>query len=388
MRRPAIFILLAVVAASFAAIVVYSALKRREAQVQQAMAQSVNLVVAAHDLPLGSKIDPASIKTVRWSRDSLPPGSTTDPATVIGQYTKTGFVADEPIVADRLFGGDKNAGVLPLLIPDGMRAMSVPVDEVSDIAGFVLPHTRVDVLVSLSNGDKSLSRIVLQNVEVLAVAQDIEQVNDQPQTVRVVTVLVTPQEAERLTLASREGVLRLAMRNYDDKQIVSTDGIDLDQMMGTGPPPAPVAAVSDQPPPPPRPRPQPVQVEILRDGRTAESVSFVRGDALQAYGTTGAPPQQPSSPSASAPAPSGGLPDIPPASNDAVPSGIPDTNLNTGPLGALSPPAAPPLPAAAGLVDGSAPPAVLLPPPSGPTSPSTSSANDFNGPKSHTIDVP
>ena len=208
MRRPTIFVLLAVIAASFAAVVVYSALKRREAQVQQAMAQSINIVVAAHDLPLGSRIEPGSLKSVRWSRDSLPPGAITDPAAVIGQYTKSGFIENEPIVLSRLFGGDKNAGVLPLLIPDGMRAMSVPVDEVSDIAGFVLPHTRVDVLVSLSEGDKSLSRIVLQNVEVLAVAQDIEQVNNQPQTVHVVTVLVTPAQAERLTLASREGTLQ------------------------------------------------------------------------------------------------------------------------------------------------------------------------------------
>jgi pilus assembly protein CpaB len=221
MRRPAIFVLLAVVAASFAAVVVYSALKRREAQVQQAMAQSINIVVAAHDLPLGSRIEPGSVKSVRWSRDSLPPGAITDPGAVVGQYTKTGFIENEPIVTPRLFGGDKNAGVLPLLIPSGMRAMSVPVDEVSDIAGFVLPHTRVDVLVSLSEGDKSLSRIVLQNVEVLAVAQDIEQVNDQPQTVHVVTVLVTPVQAERLTLASREGTLRLAMaqlRRQADRQ--------------------------------------------------------------------------------------------------------------------------------------------------------------------------
>src|SRR5277367_287866 len=112
MRRPAIFVFLAVAAATFVAIVVYSALNRREAKVLEAMAESYNLVVAAHDLPIGSKIDPGSVKTVRWSRDSLPPGSTTDPATVIGQYTKTGFVEDEPIISARLFGGDKNAGVL------------------------------------------------------------------------------------------------------------------------------------------------------------------------------------------------------------------------------------------------------------------------------------
>src|ERR1700733_12824671 len=255
MRRPAIFVVLAGIAAMVAAMVVYSALKRREAQVQQAMAQSVDIVVAAHDLTLGTRLDAGALKSVRWSRDSLPPGAIMDPGSVIGQFTKSSFIQNEPIVADRLFTGDKNAGILPLLIPTGMRAMSVPVDEVSDIAGFVLPHTHVDVLVSLSQADRSISRIVLQDVEVLAIAQDIERFNDQPQPVRVVTVLVTPEQAERLTLASREGTLRLAMRNYNDKQIVSTDGVDLTQMMGTGPAPLPPAMLNESPPVVIAPRP-------------------------------------------------------------------------------------------------------------------------------------
>jgi pilus assembly protein CpaB len=387
MRRPTIFVLLALLAASFAAIVVYSALKRRELQVQQAMAQSVNIVVAAHDLSLGSRIEPGSLKTVRWSRDSLPPGAITDPGSIIGQYTKTGFVQNEPIVADRLFGGDKNAGVMPLLIPNGMRALSVPVDEVSDIAGFVLPHTHVDVLVSLTEGDKSLSRIVLQDVEVLAVAQDIEEVNDQPQTVHVVTMLVTPEQAERLTLASREGTLRLAMPNYDDKQIVSTAGIDLDQMMGTGPAPSPVAVINDQPPPPiPRrfaPRPPPVQVEILRDGKSSESVSFVRGNALPAYGSAPASASPPPMPGASEAAPSGSLPDIPSGSGD-LPGGsgsMPEGNTSASPLGALS--GAPPQ-AAAGIVNDSDPSEGSAPPPAA----GGSSASGFDGPRSRTVDVP
>jgi len=128
MRRPIVFVLLAGFAALVAAMVVYSALKKREAEVQQAKLQSVEIVVAAHPLGIGTKLDPAAIRTVRWSRDSLPPGAFTDPSAVINKYTKTSFVENEPIVADWLFSGDKNAGVLPLLIPDGMRALSVPVD--------------------------------------------------------------------------------------------------------------------------------------------------------------------------------------------------------------------------------------------------------------------
>jgi pilus assembly protein CpaB len=283
MRRPIIFVLLAGFAALVAALVVYSALKKREAEVEAARVLSVPIVVASHDLTIGSKLDQNSTKMTRWSRDSVPPGAFTDPGSVMGQYTKTGFVENEPIVADRLFSGIKNAGVLPLLVPNGMRAMSVPVDEVADISGFVLPHTHVDILVTVGGGGPTggaYSKIVLQNVEVLATAQDIEKINDQPQVVHTITVLVTPQDAERLALASGQGGLRLAMRNYDDSKVVNTSGSNIEQMLhGFGSPQMPTQVVQGQPRPVyqrPRPRAKPVQVEVLRNGKSSESVSFIR----------------------------------------------------------------------------------------------------------------
>ena len=152
-------------------------------------------------------------------------------------------MANEPVVASKLFMGEKTSGVMPLLIPAGMRAMSVPVDEVADIAGFVAPHTRVDILVAVSGtgpGEASFSRIVLQNIEVLAVAQEIEHVKDEPEVVKVVTLLVTPTDAEKLTLASHEGMLRLAMRNYSDSTIVATKGIAVGELLHAGGPALPV----------------------------------------------------------------------------------------------------------------------------------------------------
>ena len=303
MRRPIIFVLLAGVAALVAALVVYSALKKREAEVQQAMVKNVEIVVANHDLSIGTKIDAGSVKLVRWSREAVPPGAYTDPGSVMNQYTKTSFVQNEPIVADRLFAGDKNAGVLPLLIPSGMRAMSVPVDEVSDIAGFVLPHTRVDVLVAVSSGgstgDKPFSKIVLQNVEVLAIAQDIEQVGDKAQPVKVVTLLVSPEEAERLALASREGTLRLAMRNYDDTKIVMTSGVDVSQMLRSygGPQPAmPMMEAQHVERPMARaPRANPIEVEVLRNGKSTENISFIRSDGATHETPAEAPPSGSSS---------------------------------------------------------------------------------------------
>jgi pilus assembly protein CpaB len=281
MRRPMVFVLLAGLAAMLASVMVYSALKRREADVQRAMAHNVQVVVASMDLPLGSRIELGEVKMTRWSADSIPEGSYTDPKQVIGSYVKNSLVANEPIVQAKLFTGDKTAGVMPLLIPFGMRAVSVPVDEVSDIAGFVLPHTRVDVLVAINGGEGSkgeFSKVVLQNVEVLAVAQEVEQKKDEPTVVKVVTLLVSPQEAERLALASHAGSLRLAMRNYNDNKIVLTSGSDVAQMLRAYSlaPDVPVMAAQPEHHAIMAPRrKQAIEVEILRNGKSSESVSFV-----------------------------------------------------------------------------------------------------------------
>jgi pilus assembly protein CpaB len=280
MRRPIVFVLLAGFAALAVAVLVYSALRKREIAEQLAMVKSEDIVVAAHDLPVGAKIDASAIKLVRWSRDSLPLGAFTDPAAPLNHFTRTDFVQNEPLVADRLFDGDKNPGVLPLLIPKGLRAMSVAVDEVSDIAGFVMPHARVDVLVSMAGGGAAgaqpLSKIVLQNVEVLAAAQQVETSDsDKPEIARVVTLLVTPNDAELLALASHEGALHLAMRNYTDQRIVATSGIDMTQMLrpdeGTIAPPRHSAVVQKQ-----------VEIQIMPNGKSVESVDFVHGESSAA----------------------------------------------------------------------------------------------------------
>jgi len=292
MRRPMVFVLLAGLAAMLASVMVYSALKKREQDVQNAMSHNVQVVVAAMDLPLGTKIELGEVKLARWSADSLPDGAYTDPRQVLGSYVKNSLVANEPIVQTKLFTGDKTAGVMPLLIPFGMRAVSVPVDEVSDVAGFVLPHTRVDVLVATTgegSGDKAFSKVILQNVEVLAVAQEVEQKKDEPEIVKVVTLLVTPQESERLALASHSGTLRLAMRNYNDNKIVLTSGSDVAQMLRAYSlaPDVPVMAVQPERHIAAVPhRPKAVEIEILRNGKSSESVSFVNEAAANFDGSS------------------------------------------------------------------------------------------------------
>ncbi len=283
MKRPIVFVILAAMGAMLAAIVVFSAIRKRESEVQRAMAHTVEIVVAANDIPLGAKLERDSVKLARWSRDSVPQGGFTDPQAVAGSFAKNEFVANEPVVASKLFMGQMTSGVMPLLIPAGMRAMSMPVDEVSDIAGFVAPHTRVDILVAVAGtgpGEPSFSRIVLQNIEVLAVAQEIEHVKDQPEVVKVVTLLVSPTDAEKLTLASREGLLRLAMRNYSDAKIVATKGIGLPDLLHEGGAlgsTLPVMQIQPAPAVNARPAhgPTAFRIEVMRDGKSSEAISFV-----------------------------------------------------------------------------------------------------------------
>ena len=316
MRRPIVFVILAGLGAVLAAIVVFSAIRKRETEVQRAMAHTVEVVVAANDIAVGTKIDPAAVKVVRWARDAVPQGAFTDPQAVAGTFAKSEFVANEPMVASKLFMGQMTSGVMPLLIPAGMRAMSVPVDEVSDIAGFVAPHTRVDILVAVAGtgpGEPSFSRIVLQNIEVLAVAQEIEHVKDQPEVVKVVTLLVSPVDAEKLTLASREGLLRLAMRNYSDSKIVATKGIGLPDLLheggGFGGSGATLPVMQIQPAPAMAPRPAhgptAFRIEVMRDGKSSEAMSFIHSGpgARSSYQTHEEAPAVLEPPTVAAPAP-------------------------------------------------------------------------------------
>jgi pilus assembly protein CpaB len=358
MRRPIVFVILAAMGALLAAIVVFSAIRKRESEVQRAMAHTVEVVVAANDIPIGAKLDPGAVKLIRWSREGVPQGAFTDPQAVAGSVAKSAFVANEPIVASKLFNGQTTAGVMPLLIPAGMRAMSVPVDEVSDIAGFVAPHTRVDILVAVAGtgpGEASFSRIVLQNIEVLAVAQEIEHVKDQPEVVKVVTLLVTPVDAEKLTLASREGLLRLAMRNYSDSKIVATSGIGLTDLLHRGSsiggaPPLPLMQVQPAAGLSPRPAHVPVtlRIEVMRDGKSSEAISFVHsglgaGSSFRAHQdtpavsapatpVTPAEPETSESPVSSAkPAQSASFTESPHGALAAVPNDPPDRHASTSP---------------------------------------------------------
>ena len=166
------------------------------------------------------------------------PARFTIPNEVIGRGIVLPLIQNEPFLPMKLASKEAGAG-LPPAIPPGLRAVSVRVNEVIGVAGYVLPGTRVDVVATVSptaqHGDMT-SKVILTNVQVLAAGTKIEQSeNNKPMPVSVVTLLVNPEEAERLTLASSEGKIQLALRNPLDKESPVTRGIRPAALLGAAP---------------------------------------------------------------------------------------------------------------------------------------------------------
>ncbi len=278
MGRRLIFLLITAGLALTAAYLVHTALQSKEESIQALRRNTVMVVGAARNLSPGERIDAAAVRLITWPRDQVPPGAFTGIQPVIGRVVKNPLTTNQPIVAAALLETERTGGVLPLMIPPGMRAMSIAVDDVSDMAGFVLPYSRVDVLVSVGIGGGpgavpgaagEVSKIVLQNIKVVAVAQSLEAGLDQPRQVKVVTLLVTPVQAERLAAASRLGTLTLAMRNFADQDLIATSGVTVPALLGIQP--------LEQAPALPLPPPPPLDHRRTAERRRAKSVEVIRG---------------------------------------------------------------------------------------------------------------
>lgn len=194
------------------------------------------VVVAAADLELGAEIRPDDVRVVQWPQNAMPMGAFSNPEEIVGRGLVMPVIQNEPILPMKLAGKDAGAG-LPVVIPEGKRAVSVRVNEVIGVAGYVLPGTKVDVLATASPTDKhedTTTKLVLSNVQVLAAGTKVEQDGEQgkPMSVNVVTLLVTPEESERLTLGATEGKIQLALRNPLDKETPETPGIQPASLLG------------------------------------------------------------------------------------------------------------------------------------------------------------
>src|SRR5438094_177490 len=212
--------------------------------VQKAPGRTVTIptrpvVVAASDLDIGAELRREDLRVIEWPANAVPAQAINDTKDVVGRGLIMPVIQNEPILPMKLAGKDAGSG-LPPAIPPGLRAVSVRVNEVIGVAGYVLPGTHVDVVATVNPSDRHgdiTSKVILNNVQVVAAGTKIDRETDKnkPTPVTVVTLLVAPEESERLTLASNEGKIQLALRNPLDKATPSTRGIRPAALLGAAP---------------------------------------------------------------------------------------------------------------------------------------------------------
>jgi pilus assembly protein CpaB len=215
------------------------------------------VAVAKVQIPLGTKIIAEQVTVVQFPKESTPDGTFESPDKLVGRVAVVNIPAREPITESRLAPEGTAAG-LSAVIPEGYRAMTVKVDDAAGISGFIMPGAFVDVVVVIDPREGSgmqdpISKIVLQNIKVLANGQNIDKPENQREanSVKAVTLQVTPEQAEKLALASNEGKLQLVMRNQIDQGDEQTKGVNKRELI-TGsdramPAPEPGSMKSEQP---------------------------------------------------------------------------------------------------------------------------------------------
>lgn len=213
---------------------------------QQTAMASNKVVVAAVDVDLGSRLNPQMLSEVEWPSGSVPSGAFRDIKTLQDRVAKTSIMRGEAILEAKLAPVGTKGG-LSAVIGEGKRAITVKVNEVIGVAGFALPGNYVDVLVNTQQDGqgadaKQISKIVLEHMLVLAVAQEASRDDTKPKVVNAVTLEVTPEEAEKLDLARSVGTLSLVLRNQVDKDPVETAGVRKADLLKVAETPAPKPA--------------------------------------------------------------------------------------------------------------------------------------------------
>lgn len=253
----------------FVSVAVYKNMQASKGQ--PGLSAGVPVVVAAHTIQIGARLEEADLKIVNLPPESLPPGHVSKKSDVAGLGVVLPIGEGEFILANKL--AQKNAGAgLPSLIPPGMRAMSVRVNEVVAVAGYVMPGTRVDVLLTgnPSGGTDQQTITVLENVAVLASGQRLERnASGDPETAPVITLLVSPDDAQKLTLASTQGRIQLSLRNPLDNRQQDLSPVSTSALYRGGAAPPPVA---------PKVRSGPRKSVVPVPGPSVYAVEVIRGD--------------------------------------------------------------------------------------------------------------
>jgi pilus assembly protein CpaB len=276
--RTLLVLAIAVVMAAIASYGVYLAVRSmpvREVEVVRAQA-----VVAARSLNLGAMLTKDDVKLVPWPAANQIPGGFTEIERVVNRGLIVPVAENEPLTERKLAAVGAGAG-LPPTITEGMRAVSVKVNEIVGVAGFVVPGTRVDVLVSIEAKDgEPITKSVLSNVQVLTAGtrydQDRATKEGKPIPAGVVTLLLTPEDAEKLVLATGQGRIMLTLRNPLDTAPTKTAGARRSELLGDASPPPVKQTVGGRvvaraaPKPPPPPPPKIYTVETIRAAKRAE----------------------------------------------------------------------------------------------------------------------
>jgi pilus assembly protein CpaB len=262
-HRTLIVMTVAVATAALGSYGVYRAVLQMP--IREVEVNSMQVVVAAQPLTMGTRLHPNHLRVVAWPSRNPVAGAFADPKQLVDRGVIQPVAENEPITASKVASLEAGAG-LPPVIPEGMRAISVKVNEVVGVAGFVVPGTIVDLLVTVRSGngaqDEPMTRTVVSKVQVLTAGTKYDQEkskNGEPIPTSVVTLAVLPEDAERIALASNEGKITLALRNPLDIIATDTKGVKLASLMrGTGPEPVVdrtrnrvVAKIAPPTPPPP-----------------------------------------------------------------------------------------------------------------------------------------
>lgn len=231
----ALVVLLVAIAAGIAAVV----LANRWLTERTAEAGGVKVVVATKDLDLGTRLTPDMMQAVPWPKDSVPQGAFDNVDRVATRVVKTNVLRGEPILETKLAPIGTTGG-LASVIKEGSRAMTVQVNEIVGVAGFALPGNYVDILVNTQDEktrdtSKQISKIVLERVLVLAVAQQATRDDTKPKVVNAVTLEVTPEQAQKIDLARSVGTLTLVLRNQVDTAVVATAATNKRELLGAPP---------------------------------------------------------------------------------------------------------------------------------------------------------
>jgi pilus assembly protein CpaB len=253
---------------AFVSLLVYRNLQSRAAVDNR---PGTDVIVAAGDLPVGSKLEDKDIKVVRFPAADLPPHYYTQKSQVLGRGVVLPISQGEFVLPGKLAGVNAGYG-MPSLIPPGMRAVSVRVNEVVSVAGFVQPGTRVDVLLTGNpgGGNEPQTTTVLENVAVLATGQRLERnAAGEASSAPVITLLVSPDDAQKLTLAGNQGRIQLTLRNPVDTKQEELSSVKADSLYKNISTPTPVT---------PRPRTRKTVTQVAPAASTVYEIEVIRGE--------------------------------------------------------------------------------------------------------------